>query len=46
MGKPPPFIEKHALWSDEERVRAEDVRRRVERDGIKLVRLAWADPHG
>jgi len=44
--KPLGFIEKHNLWTDEQRRQAEDLKRRVEKDGLNLVRLAWADPHG
>lgn len=41
-----PFIERHELWTDDQVRFAEQVKRRVEVDGINLVRLAWADPHG
>ena len=41
-----PFIERHKLWTDDQVRFAEQVKRRVEVDGINLVRLAWADPHG
>ena len=44
--KPPGFIERHGLWTDEQRRQAEDIRRRVEKDDLHLVRLAWADPYG
>jgi glutamine synthetase len=44
--KTPGFIERHGLWTDEQRRQAEEVKRRVEKDNLKLVRLAWADPHG
>jgi glutamine synthetase len=40
------FIEQHGLWTDEQRRQAEEVKRRVEKDDLRLVRLAWADPHG
>ncbi|MEA2902847.1 MAG: glutamine synthetase [Alphaproteobacteria bacterium] len=40
------FIEQHGLWTDEQRRAAEDIKLRVERDKLKLIRLAWADPHG
>jgi glutamine synthetase len=40
------FIDRHDLWTDLQRQAAEEVKARVERDGVKLVRLAWADPHG
>jgi len=44
--KPLGFIERHGLWTDEQRRQAEEVKRRVKKDNLKLVRLAWADPHG
>jgi glutamine synthetase len=44
--KSPGFIDKHGLWSDEQRRQAEDLKRRVEQEKLQLVRLAWADPHG
>src|SRR5882672_2029085 len=40
------FIERHGLWSEEQRRQAEDLKRRCETDNLHLVRLAWADPHG
>jgi hypothetical protein len=46
VSKPLGFIEKHGLWSDEQRRQAEEIERRCERDNLQLVRLAWADPHG
>jgi glutamine synthetase len=44
--KPLGFIERHGLWTDEQRRQAEEVKGRVEKDDLHLVRLAWADPHG
>jgi glutamine synthetase len=40
------FIERHGLWTDEQKRQAEELRRRVEKENLHLVRLAWADPHG
>src|SRR5260370_31706292 len=40
------FIESHGLWTDEQRRQAEEVKRRIEKDDLHLVRLAWADPYG
>ncbi len=40
------FIERHGLWSEEQRRRAEEIRRRVETDKLRYVRLAWGDTHG
>jgi glutamine synthetase len=46
MSRSAGFIEKHGLWSDDQRRQAADVAARLERDDIRLVRTAWADPHG
>jgi glutamine synthetase len=40
------FIEKHGLWSNDQRQQAEEIKARIKRDKLKLFRLAWADPHG
>ena len=40
------FVERHGLWTDQQRRHAEEVKRRIEQDKLKLIRLAWADPHG
>lgn len=40
------FIERHGLWSDEQRRLAADVMRRVETQKLRFVRLAWGDAHG
>ncbi len=40
------FIERHGLWTEEQRRQAGELKRRVEKEKPKLVRLAWADPHG
>ncbi len=42
----PGFIEQHGLWSDDQRRHAEELKYRIEKDDIQLVRVAWADPHG
>ena len=40
------FIERHSLWSDEQRRAAAEVMRRIETEGIELVRLSFPDLHG
>jgi len=40
------FMDKHGLWSDEQRRAAEELKRRVQAENLHFVRLAWADPHG
>src|SRR3984885_6479252 len=42
----PNFIEKHGLWSDEQRRLAAEIARRVETEKLHFVRLAWGDAHG
>jgi glutamine synthetase len=42
----PAFIDRHGLWNDTQRRQAEEIKLRLERDGLKLVRLAWSDSHG
>src|SRR5262245_32005467 len=46
VSKPLGFIERHGLWSDDERRLAEQIKRRCETENLQLIRLAWADPHG
>src|SRR5262245_58769592 len=40
------FIEKHGRGTDTQRRHAEDLKRRLETEKLKFVRVAWADPHG
>ena len=40
------FIERHALWSDEQTRLAADLASRIRSANLRLIRLAWADPHG
>src|SRR5919199_3862434 len=40
------FIEKHGLWTDAQRRQTGDLKRRLEQDKLRFVRVAWADPHG
>jgi len=46
MSKEPTFIEKHGLWTDEERRQAEEIKRRLAAEKPRYVRLAWGDTHG
>jgi len=46
MTKPIGFIRQHGLWTDEQERAAAELRRRADLGDLKLVRLAWADPHG
>jgi glutamine synthetase len=40
------FIERHGLWSDQQRDAAERVRAQIEEAGLTTVRIAWGDQHG
>jgi glutamine synthetase len=40
------FIEQHGLWSREQSRLAEEIKRRVEAEKLRFVRLAWGDAHG
>src|SRR6476469_6030054 len=40
------FIARHGLWTDAQGRMAEEIKARIERDRLKLIRVAWADPHG
>jgi len=40
------FIEKHGLWTDSQFDQSKEVAGRIKSDDIKLVRVAWSDPHG
>jgi glutamine synthetase len=46
MNERPTFIEKHGLWSDEQRRQADEIERRLEAHKLRFVRLAWGDTHG
>jgi glutamine synthetase len=40
------FIERYGLWTDEQRRRADEIKRQAEADKLRYVRLAWGDTHG
>ena len=46
MGGQQTFIERHGLWSDEQKRLAADIVRRIEAEKLHFVRLAWGDSHG
>jgi glutamine synthetase len=46
MTQPAGFIEKHGLWTEGQRAQSKEIIERLESEDIKLVRLAWSDPHG
>ncbi len=45
-GRKAGFIERHGLWSDEQRAAAEHVRARCHEEGLRQVRVSWGDQHG
>ena len=40
------FVERHGLWTVAQQEAAREVERRIERDGLEMVRFAAPDPHG
>ncbi len=46
MSSLPSFVDRHDLCSADQRRQCVDVLARIEQDGVRFVRLAWADPHG
>jgi glutamine synthetase len=40
------FIDKHDLWTETQRHQAAELKRRLDQEHLRFVRLAWADPHG
>ncbi|MBO0751461.1 MAG: glutamine synthetase [Bradyrhizobiaceae bacterium] len=46
MSRTAGFIEGHGLWSESQRDQAQEIVVRVKKHNLRLVRIAWADPHG
>ncbi len=40
------FIERHGLWTADQARQAEEVIARIEKDGIRNIRIGWGDQHG
>lgn len=40
------FIERHNLWTSEQRTAATEVLARIESEGLEIIRLSYADQHG
>ncbi len=40
------FVERHGLWDDAQRAAAAEMLRRIEADGIEVVRFSFPDQHG
>ena len=45
-GASAPFIERHGLWTSEQKRRGKEIAKRVQKDKLKLIRLVWSDTHG
>jgi len=41
-----PFIERHSLWDDDRKRLAAELASKIRSANLRLIRLAWADPHG
>jgi glutamine synthetase len=42
----PTFIEKHGLWTDDQKRRVAELELFLKKEKLHFVRIAWADPHG
>lgn len=40
------FIERHGLWTEEQKEAAEQVKNEVEKHELEVIRLSWPDQHG
>lgn len=40
------FIERHGLWTEDQNKQADAVIKRIEKDGIRNIRIGWGDQHG
>ena len=40
------FVQRHGLETADRAAAAEEILKQVEAEGLRLIRLAWADPHG
>lgn len=40
------FIDKHGLWTDEQRRAAAKVEKQIKAEGLEIVRLSWPDQYG
>jgi len=40
------FVDRHGLWTDDDRAAATEIRGAIEADGIELVRVEFVDQHG
>jgi glutamine synthetase len=40
------FVRNHSLWTDEQQDAAQELEKRLNREDIRRVRIAWCDQHG
>ena len=40
------FIARHNLWTEDQHRQARELAQHIEREKLRLIRVAWADPHG
>jgi glutamine synthetase len=40
------FIERHGLWTEDQKKQSEALIARIEKDGIRNIRIGWGDQHG
>jgi hypothetical protein len=40
------FVERHRLWSDEQKEAAERIVSEIEQQGLSTIRVSWGDQHG
>jgi glutamine synthetase len=46
MSEKPGFIKQHSVWSTDQEKAAQELKRRLEKEDLHLIRLAWTDSHG
>lgn len=46
MTRPASFIERYGLWTSEQKRRAAEIKRRIQAEKIRLIRVVWSDTHG
>ena len=46
MAKPVPFVERHNLWTAEQKRRARELKTLIEKNRLRLIRVVWSDTHG
>lgn len=44
--RPASFIERYGLWTAEQKRRTAEIKRRIQAEKIRLIRVVWSDTHG